>query len=164
MTTEQNMTLRPFRPADLQAVRDLVLATIDASFAGVYAPSAVRHFRRHHEAQEILADAAGGYAVVLERGGQIVATGTLTGKGKITRVYVRPDLQGRGLGKRVMEHLEQHARATGRASVFLNASTVAKRFYESLGYRLREAKCHTLEDGAKLDYFEMDKPLTDTPP
>jgi putative acetyltransferase len=164
MTTEQNTTLRAFRPADVQAVRDLVLATLDASFTGVYAPSAIAHFKRHHKVAEILADAAGGCTVVLERDGKIVATGTLTGSGKITRVYVRADLQGHGLGKRIMAHLERQARAAGRVSVFLNASLVARGFYESLGYRLREAKSHTLEDGARLDYFEMDKPLTDTPP
>jgi GNAT superfamily N-acetyltransferase len=164
MTTEQNMTLRPFRPADVQAVQDLVLGTIDVSYAGVYAPSAIAHFKQHHHAAEILTDAAGGYAVVLERDGVIVATGTLTAAGKITRVYVRPDLQGRGLGKRIMAHLEQQARAAGRASVFLNASLVARRFYESLGYHLREAKSHAMENGARLDYFEMDKPLGDTPP
>jgi GNAT superfamily N-acetyltransferase len=160
MTTQHHTTLRPFRPADLTAVQDLVTRTIDVSFAGAYALSAIRHFKRHHEAQEILADVAGGYAVVLERDGQIIATGTLTGSGKITRVYVRPDLQGRGLGRRIMEHLEQHAREAGFVRVHLNASTVARRFYELLGYRLREAKSHTLEDGARLDYFEMDKPLT----
>ena len=155
--------MRQFRPADLQAVRDLVLGTIDVSFAGVYAPSAIRHFKRHHEVEEILADAAGGYTVVLQRDGEVVATGTLTGAGKITRVYVRADLQGRGLGKRIMAHLERQAAARGHQSVFLSASLVAKRFYESLGYRLREAKSATMEDGEKLDYFEMDKPLTDLP-
>lgn len=161
MTTQQNMTLRAFRPADLQAVRDLVAKTIDVSFASVYAPSAIRHFKQHHSDKEILDDAAGGYAVVLERGGEVVGTGALTAEGKVTRVYVRPDLQGRGLGRRIMAHLERRARSRGHQSVFLNASLVAKPFYEALGYRLRAAKSATTEDGEKLDYFEMDKPLTE---
>ncbi|MCJ7544991.1 MAG: GNAT family N-acetyltransferase [Phycisphaerae bacterium] len=163
MTIQQPMTLRAFQVADLQPVRGLVTQTIDVSFAGVYAPSAIRHFKRHHSGKEILDDAAGGYAVVLERNGAIVATGTLTAKGKITRVYVRPDLQGQGLGKRIMAHLEQQARGRGHTSVFLNASLVARAFYEALGYRLREAKSATMEDGQRLEYFEMDRPLADPP-
>jgi GNAT superfamily N-acetyltransferase len=163
MTRQPNITLREFRPADLLPVRKLLLETIHVSFAGVYAPSAVRHFTRHHEPEEILTDAKGGFMILLESDGHIVATGTLTGEGKITRVYVRPDLQGRGLGKRIMARLEQHARDQGRQSVFLYSSLVAKRFYESLGYRLRAAKTATMDDDERLDYFEMDKSMIDAP-
>ena len=160
MTTIENTTLREFRPADLPAVRELLLETMHVSYAGIYAPSAIRHFTRHHEPKNILTDAQEGLAVVLERDGQIVGTGALVGD-KITRVYVRPDLQRRGLGKRIMAGLEEHARAEGRRSVFLNASIPARRFYEAAGYRLVAAKTATMDDGERLDYFEMDKDLGD---
>lgn len=161
MTTDLDTTLREFRPADLAAVRELLLETVHVSYAGIYPPSAIRHFAQHHEAEQIVADAAGGFAVVVERDGQIVGTGTLTGEGKVARVYVRPDVQGRGLGRQIMARLEEQARAAGMGRVFLFASIPARRFYEALGYRLVEAKTATMEDGEKLDYFEMDKDLTD---
>lgn len=161
MTTQDNMTFREFRPADAAAVHGLVLRTVEVSFAAVYAPSAIEHFRHHHEEQEILADAAGGCAVVVECGGRMVATGTLTGAGEIKRVYVHPDIQGRGLGRRIMAELERRGRQRGLARVFLHASLVARPFYEALGYRLLAAKTATMPDGAPLDYFEMDKPLAD---
>jgi len=159
MTTHQRMTLRKFRPADLPAVQRVLVTTMDVSFAGVYPPSAIAHLRTHAQPEEILADAQAGYTAVLESDGRIIATGTLT-DGKVKRVYVDPEHQGCGLGRRIMAHLERRARAEGLKSVFLYSTTVAKAFYESLGYTVGAAKFGTMEDGARLDYFEMTKDLT----
>ncbi len=158
MVTRENMTIRPFRPADSPAVHKLLLETVDGALAGTYAPSAVRHFKKHHDVEEILGDAAGGYAVVLECAGEVVATGMLV-DGEIKRVYVHPDCQRRGLGRRIMAHLEARALAAGLKSVRLHSTIVARPFYESLGYGLTEAKCATMEDGQPLEYFEMTKHL-----
>ncbi len=162
MTEHQSISLREFRPSDLAAVQELISKTFEASNAIVYPPSVIRHFKKHHASAEILRDAKQGYMVVLEYNGTIVGTGTLI-SGKITRVYVKPASQGCGLGRRIMNLLEQHAIDEGLESVFVYSHVAAKKFYESLGYRIKAEKSAEMEDGEQLEYFEMVKYLRDNP-
>jgi ribosomal protein S18 acetylase RimI-like enzyme len=45
-------------------------------------------------------------------------------------------LQGRGVGARLVAHLEAHARKAGLGELQLSSSITARGFYERLGYRL----------------------------
>ena len=146
----EEITLRGFRQADLPAVQALILETIDISYTNVYPPSAMEHFREHHTFEEILADATAGYTVVLILDGRIVGTGTLVG-GKVTRVYVAPTHQRRGLGKKIMADLERQARTSGHGRVRLYSSIPARPFYDSLGYRLEAEKAAEMADGEHLE-------------
>ena len=162
MTENDNIKFREFRPADLAAVYELLMKTADISFQGVYAPSAIRHCKEHHTREQILTDAQEGYTVVLENDGRIIGTGTLVDD-KIGRVYVNPPDQGRGLGKRIMDLLEQRARTDSCEQLFLHSTVVAKRFYESLGYHIEAEKSAEMEDAQHLKYFDMVKHLKDSP-
>lgn len=158
MTQCQNVRLRSFRTKDLPAVQKLIFRTIDVSYAKTYSPSAMGHFRNHHADEEILGDAQQGYMVILEKCEEVIGTGTLI-NGKITRMYVAPENQGRGFGRQIVNLLEQHAKTQGLESIFLYSSVVAKPFYESLGYHIEAEKSAQMQDGEHLEYFEMTKHL-----
>ncbi|KFZ42621.1 N-acetyltransferase [Anoxybacillus flavithermus] len=53
--------------------------------------------------------------------------------GKIERICVLPAYRGRGIGKRIMEAIEQYAKQHV-TKVKLNAQTHAEPFYKQLGY------------------------------
>lgn len=53
---------------------------------------------------------------------------------QVRQVAVADALQGRGLGRALMEHAEHSARGLGAAGVWLNARSSAIGFYERLGY------------------------------
>lgn len=53
---------------------------------------------------------------------------------KAERVAVRPSHRGIGIGRAIMEHLEQHARACQATAVELHAQQSARLFYERLNY------------------------------
>jgi putative acetyltransferase len=65
-------------------------------------------------------------------------------------------LQGKGIGARLVAHLEAHARETGVVELLLSSSITARGFYERLGYRL--IRFDEREDGST---FLMSKMLTD---
>lgn len=153
-----NPTLREFEEADLDEVHALIVRTIEASYAGVYCRTAIDHFHEHHARDEIVKDAAEGYTLVLEADGSIVGTGSLVGT-SISRMYVAPKHQGKGLGGQILEALEARARAGGVETVGLAASIPARRFYERNGYRLLAEGAHEFPDGGRLDWFEMAKTL-----
>jgi len=53
----------------------------------------------------------------------------------IAMVITHPDLQGRGLGRRLMEHLLAYIAAQGIERVMLDASAMGRPLYEKLGFR-----------------------------
>jgi predicted GNAT family N-acyltransferase len=56
------------------------------------------------------------------------------GMGKVERVAVLQTERGTGLGKQIMQVMEEAAREAGFTQLKLNAQTHAQGFYEKLGY------------------------------
>jgi len=158
MTTRDHPTLRKFRGTDLLAVRSLVHRTIAVCYPGHYCMEAVRFFANYHSNEAILRDALDGRTLVLEQTGRILGTGTLIGD-EIRRVFVEPGLQKHGLGRLIMQRLEEEATAMGVETVRLDASLPARPFYDSLGYVTIEPVSLPVENGRRFDYFKMHKTL-----
>src|SRR5207247_449885 len=60
------------------------------------------------------------------------------GAAEVKRMYVEPDVRGRGVGRRLLAGLEEHARGLGYAVVRLETGILqpeAVRLYEAAGYR-----------------------------
>lgn len=69
---------------------------------------------------------------------------------------VDPSQQGKGLGRRVLEFLEQKSLEGGRKKVILHARENALKFYESCGYKIKE-KSHLL--WGQVQHWLMEKEL-----
>lgn len=67
--------------------------------------------------------------------GKPVGTARLTPDGHIGRVAVLKDFRRFGIGKEIMEHMEEIAFETGFDTVELGAQLHAVPFYEKLGYK-----------------------------
>lgn len=77
------------------------------------------------------------------------------GVGKVERVAVKASERGTGLGRAIMEVLEQTARDHGYAKLKLNAQCHAQHFYEKLGY----AQIGEIFVEAGIDHIAMEKKL-----
>ncbi len=162
MTTRNQPVLRKFRGTDLFAVKSLVHRTIAICYSGQYCLEVVRFFINYHDEQAILRDALDGCTLVLDRSGRIFGTGTLVGD-EIKRVFVEPGLQRHGLGRLIVQRLEEKAASLGVGTVRLDASLPAKAFYDNLGYVTVEATSLPVENGRRLDFFRMQKAVEQTP-
>ena len=156
MTGKNHLRMREFRTTDLFAVKALIHRTLVVCYAGHYCPEAIRFFVNYHDEQAILRDAREGCIIVFEKAGRIVGTGTLTGN-EIKRVFVDPACQQEGVGRLIMEQLENLAAATGIANVKLDASLPSRSFYEHLGYAVVEQASLPVENGRRLDFCRMRK-------
>ncbi len=84
------------------------------------------------------------------------AVGTVSGLPEEAGYYVRsmavsPKAQGRGIGKRLMQVLESHARKSGVSRIFLYTTFVlpaAKPMYEKLGFTV-------VRETAPEEWFDM---------
>ena len=73
------------------------------------------------------------FVAIIEK--QIVGTVSL-GAGKLHSLFVSAPLQKRGIGSRLVEHLETHARTKSLSELHLSSSITACAFYERKGYDL----------------------------
>jgi diamine N-acetyltransferase len=83
---------------------------------------------------------------------------------KLDKLYVLPDVQGGGVGRRLVAHVEAAARADGAARLTLNvnkrnASAIA--FYERCGLAVREAVVVDIGAGFVMDDYVMAKSLAE---
>jgi GNAT superfamily N-acetyltransferase len=153
-----NFDMREFDEKDLSSLCGLIRDTIDVSYHGVYPPQAIDFFKEYHSEENILNDAAAGYTLVAECGGQIVGTGTLLGT-NVCRVFTSPQHQRQGIGKAIAQKLEKKAQRSQSTAIELDASLVSRRFWESLGFTVSGEYFVPVGDGQKLYYYQMVKYL-----
>lgn len=142
----------------LDEVKSLVDRTIDISLGQFYPPNAIREYKNYHDRAQILEDSRNGYMIIVRQEGRIVGTGTLR-KGMIMRILIDPESQMRGIGRRIMDHLEEKARQQNLNQIELQATVIAKDFYLRRGYVLNKSLSEDVGDGQFLDYHEMSKML-----
>lgn len=153
--------MRDFQESDLKPVRDLIFQTIDVSYAPVYPPRALDFFKAFHAEEDILRRSKDGDVLVIEQGGQLIATGALV-EGEIFAVFVDPVQQQRGLGKRLMHELEARALVQGHQVSTLSVSLPSRHFYEDLGYELLEERSRDLGEGQVMRFWKARKVLRNT--
>jgi ribosomal protein S18 acetylase RimI-like enzyme len=84
------------------------------------------------------------------------------GEVKLEQLYLLPEHHGLGLGKRMMVHIESHARALGRDTLVLTVNkqnTKAAGVYLRAGFEIREEAVFDIGNGYVMDDFVMAKPL-----
>lgn len=88
--------------------------------------------------EELAADGDALHAIALQENAVVgCATALIQYKTiKIRQMAVEPDLQSRGIGRALMQMLEQHFIAQGRTNFQLSARASAIGFYERCGYQI----------------------------
>lgn len=85
---------------------------------------------------------------------------------KLDKLYVMPEVQRHGIGKQLMAHVEQAARADGASTLILNVNKrneAAIAFYQRCGFAVREAVVVDIGGGFVMDDYVMAKPLATGP-
>ncbi len=89
---------------------------------------------------------------------EVVGFVELEEDGHLDMFYLREDVVGRGIGKRLYRAVEHEARSLGLERVFAEASITARPFFERQGFRvLRERVIR--RRGVGLTNFIMEKKL-----
>lgn len=149
-----------YKKATLQeseSIYEMVQTTIKTVYPKYYPKEVVDFFCEHHSLESILKDIENGVVGVLVDDDRMVGTGCYQNN-HITRVYVLPELQGRGYGSFIMEQLEDII-AVEYDKVFLDASLPACHLYEKRGYQTIRHDRWNVENGVVLVYEIMEKKL-----
>ena len=151
--------IRLFRDSDLNSLHTMIYATIDVSYSSVYPVRAVQFIKEYHSEGRIFERSRKGEIVIIERASSIVATGSLV-ENEILAVFVSPDMQGQGYGKRILSDLESRAKAQGISEIILSVSLPSRKFYEKLEYEILPERSIGVGEGQHLNYWPGRKTLT----
>lgn len=158
--------IRPFRPADAEALSALTLAAIRLTGLQAYAPQQVAAWAsRHSLPQRFIASAAQGDAiwVAADRADSALAYALLEPDGHIDALYCHPDHSRRGLAAALLAKAEAQARMAGTMRLYTEASEIARPVFARAGYVLlarrdfaighegRDIMIHNYAMGKRLD-------------
>lgn len=143
--------------SDADLIYDLVQETIRTIYPKYYPGEVVDFFCNLHCKEKIEQDIKAGDVGILIVDGNIVGTGSYE-VNHITRVYVKPEYQGRGYGSYIMQGLEDEI-ANKYDKACLDASLPACSIYEHRGYKTIRHDKWKCENGVILVYEIMEKKL-----
>jgi GNAT superfamily N-acetyltransferase len=156
MRAEENIVIRNYNKRDLERLGFIVQNTIKRSYMKFYPKEAIDYFLELHSIRNMKKDIPKGHTFVLESGNEVLATGSIV-ENEIKRVFVLPEYQGRGFGKKIMAKLEEIALNEGFNKVKLCASLPSKDFYLSLDYEIVQFNYIEVKNNKKLEYYDMEK-------
>lgn len=142
---------------DIEQISMIVRDTIQNIYPKYYPQEVVDFFCELHCRENILADIKSGFVGILREDNVAVGTGCCKGN-HITRVYVKPECQGKGYGSYIMQCLEDQI-GLHYDTVYLDASLPASHLYEKRGYQTIRHEKWNVENGKILVYEVMEKPL-----
>jgi len=81
---------------------------------------------------------------------------------KLEQLYLLPEYYGQGLGRLMLRHIEQQARARDCGTLMLQANKqneIAITFYRKAGFTVREEAVFDIGNGFVMDDYVMEKAL-----
>jgi len=152
------LSIRPYRPDDLDAVIGI--------FLGAIREIAVKDYDRAQIEAWAQADRDTWAMWRLSRPTWVAVVGEkpvgftdLERDGHLDMMFVHPAHQGVGVATALLERVETAARGQGLARLFTEASITARPFFERRGFRLLAAQIVRVR-GQALANFRMEKLLT----
>lgn len=83
----------------------------------------------------------------------------IAGATKIHKIYVLPEMQGRGIGKRLIEEVEHRAKLHKNRNLLLNVNQNNKaiQFYEHMGFCISKIETIDIGNGFFMEDYIMNK-------
>jgi citrate lyase synthetase len=102
-------------------------------------------------------DAREGFTIVVKDDDKIIGTGTIVGN-YLSKIYIKPEYHGFGIGKLIVQRLEDKAKSNGVKTIFLASNLSAEKFYTKLGYSTMENREMSTPNGYvfKLSWMKKD--------
>lgn len=130
--------IRPATPADASAISAVIIQSLQQTNAADYSAALIAQVEQSFTAERILALLEQRQVLVALLDQQLVATASLHGN-VLRSVFVAPGVQGTGVGRALLQALENLARQAGQTLLRVPSSITAEGFYARLGYaKVRE--------------------------
>lgn len=138
------MIIRRLNEQDAQAVSELIITTIRISNVGDYPADLMEELIRTQTPEHVLQRASWTHFYVAEEAGAIIGCGAIgpywgkEDESSLFSIFVHPDWQGKGIGRAIVETLEQDPYALRAGRIEIPASITGLPFYQKMGYSFKK--------------------------
>ena len=143
-----DFTIRRFEKNDAAAVSGVIIKTAEVCNARDYPPRYIKDLKNAFQPEDVIRRASWTHFYVIETDGEIIGCGAIgpywdsLTESCLFTIFILPEYQGRGLGRRLIETLEADELALRAVRIEVHASITARGFYKAMGYAYK--------DGAEL--------------
>lgn len=135
------MIIRRFENKDAEKVSSLIIHTTKISNVKDYSVELMEELEKHQQPENILERASWTHFYVAETDNGVIigcgAIGPYWGKedeSSLFTIFVLPEYQGKGIGRKIIETLEQDEYFLRAKRIEIPSSITAVEFYRKLGY------------------------------
>jgi predicted N-acetyltransferase YhbS len=127
------VVIRAFAPQDGEAVSALIRYTMQVSNSHDYPLARLQPLMDYFSPQKVRQLNQERLCLVADVDGQVIGTVGLEDAELVT-FFVHPDHQGKGIGARLLDAIEEHARELGITRITVDSSLTGATFYSRMGY------------------------------
>ena len=137
------MEIRRFQPEDAIETAQIIAKTLKISNSKDYSGEYIERMIASHSAEMISERAKDGHMYVACDGSRIIGCGAIAGywgsttESILLTIFVLPEYQGQGIGRRIIQALEQDEFFLRAKRIEIPASVTAVEFYKKLGYNYK---------------------------
>lgn len=145
------MIIRRFNSTDAPAVSALIIITLRVSNTKDYPPDMMEELVLHMQPADILQRASWTHFYVAEEEGRLVGCGAIgpywgkEDESSLFTIFVLPEYQGQGIGRKIVETLEGDEYALRAKRIEIPASITGLPFYRKMGYDFKNG-CAELDE------------------
>ena len=149
----EKISVRRFKDEDEAAVSDVIGTTLSVSNRKDYSSGFIEENIRSHSPQVIASRAKESHFYVAVDDKKIIGCGGITGywgsteESYLISVFVLPDYQGKGVGRKIIEALEADEYFLRARRTEVGSSLTAVNFYRKMGYEYKNGVTTPDESG-----------------
>ena len=146
------MIIRRFTEQDAQAVSKLIITTMRISNTKDYQAELMEELVKTETPEHVLQRASWTHFYVAEEAGKIIGCGAIgpywgkEDESSLFTIFVHPEWQGKGIGRAIVETLEQDEFALRARRIEIPASITGLPFYRKLGYDFKNGNTEIDEE------------------
>lgn len=153
------ISVRRYRPEDLDAVIDIFLRAIRDTASADYNPDQIAAWARAD--RDLWATRRLSHPTwIAEVSGRPAGFTDLEDDGHLDMMYVHPDFGGCGVATQLVRTAEHHATSRGISKIYSEVSLTARRFFERMGFVV-VAPENVFRNGQWFTRFKMEKLISD---
>ena len=146
------MKIRRFAENDAEKVSAMIILTLKTTNSKDYSEEAIKTLEKQLQPSHILERAGWTHFYVVEENDTIIGCGAIgpywgsETESSLFTIFVLPEYQGKGIGRKIIEALEQDEYFLKAKRVEIPASITAVNFYRKMGYEYKNGIDHPDEE------------------
>ena len=146
------MKIRRFAEKDAEEVSTMIIRTLKTTNSKDYSEEAIKTLEKQLQPSHILERAGWTHFYVVEENDTIIGCGAIgpywgsETESSLFTIFVLPEYQGKGVGRKIIEALEQDEYFLKAKRVEIPASITAVNFYRKMGYEYKNGIDHPDEE------------------